>query len=134
MNKTHADRETNNNDSTNYHIRQLDKTCDDKGQIKRLPILHKKDNAYRLKDNINKPDTTLTTSNYKPLRCAKPIVLRSYRTKYQNQLKWTIFPQQEAQDSSQVTIHIYPSGHAMIPSSEIMSSQGDRRDSNHGAK
>jgi hypothetical protein len=42
-------------------------------RYKRLPARHKQDNTYKLKDNINQPDTTtLTTSNWKPLRRAKP--------------------------------------------------------------
>jgi len=38
-----------------------------------LPVRHKQDATYKLKDNINQSDTmTLTKNNWKPLRHAKP--------------------------------------------------------------
>jgi hypothetical protein len=59
--------------------------------------------------------------------------MKALRPKHQQQLQRSTTPTMESIDSGQVVISLYPIGHAMIPSSGIMPSQGDRHDNNPGA-
>jgi hypothetical protein len=62
----------------------------------------------------------------------QPGALRRYKTKSQQPLQRTT-PPSKGTDSDRVISCLYPLGHAMIPSSGIMPSLGDRCDNNCGA-